>query len=285
MTANEVATLAELFVAKYGIKKIRLTGGEPLARVDFDAILDSLSRLNIELSLTTNGILLNKYFDALKKAGIKSINISLDTLDGDRFKLLTRRDNFQQVWDNIIKATENFIYIKLNVVAMKGINEDEIIDFVRLSKQLPIHVRFIEFMPFSGNKWERAKVITQQEILDIIAREERFEKVIDHKHSTARAYRLKDAMGTFAIISTISNGFCSNCNRIRLTADGKIRNCLFDTGEIDLLKPLRNGDDVCTSIEQSIQNKKAKFGGLPHFEKEAEVRKQLDSRSMLKIGG
>jgi cyclic pyranopterin phosphate synthase len=285
MTANEITKLAKLFVDTYGIKKVRLTGGEPLARADLSNILSELSKLDIELSLTTNGILLDKYFESIISAGIKSINISLDTLKSDRFKMLTRRDTFERVWKNIIKATESFIYIKLNVVAMKGINDDELLDFVRLSRQLPIHIRFIEFMPFSGNKWERAKVITQNEILDIIASEESFEKVKDSKHSTARAYKLNNSKGTFAIISTISNGFCSNCNRIRLTADGKIRNCLFDRGEIDLLRPLRNGEDVCSKIEESIKNKKAQFGGLPNFEKEAQLRAELDKRSMLKIGG
>ncbi|HIF14608.1 MAG TPA: GTP 3',8-cyclase MoaA [Bacteroidetes bacterium] len=285
MSPEEIAYIGSLFVNEYGINKIRLTGGEPLARKDFPDILKKLSKLETSLHITTNGILLNQFWRRLKLAGITSVNISLDTLKKNKFKQITRIDAFEKVIGNINQAIENFIYVKLNVVAMKGVNDDEILNFVKLTKHLPIHVRFIEFMPFAGNQWKHASVIKHDEIIEKVRSRYDFEKVTDPKNSTAQAFRIENAAGTFAIIGTISNGFCSSCNRIRITADGKIRNCLFDQGEIDLLTPLRKGNDIKPLIEKSILSKHAKFGGLPDFKKEAQVISKLDERSMLKIGG
>ena len=285
MSSEEIEHISSIFVNDYGINKIRLTGGEPLVRKDFPEILKKLSKLDTSLNITTNGILLNQFWRRLKLSGITSVNISLDTLKKKKFKEITRIDAYQQVKENIYKAIENFIYVKLNVVAMKGFNDDEIIDFVKLTKHLPIHVRFIEFMPFAGNQWKNARVIKYNEIIEKVGSIYSYEKVKDPKNSTAQAFRIENGLGTFAIISTVSNGFCSSCNRIRLTADGKIRNCLFDQGEIDLLSPLRKGNDIKPLIEKSILKKHEKFGGLPDFKQESKLISKLDQRSMLKIGG
>jgi cyclic pyranopterin phosphate synthase len=165
MQAQEIENIAKAFV-KEGVKKIRLTGGEPLVRKDFATILQSLGNLGIELTMTTNGTRLHEFVDVIKAAGIKSLNISLDTLQADRYILMTKRDKQAQVMRNIQLMLDNGIGVKVNVVAMKGLNDEEIVDFVNWTKDTPIHVRFIEFMPFDRNKWNSDKVITLNEILD-----------------------------------------------------------------------------------------------------------------------
>ena len=151
-----------------GRKKIRLTGGEPLARKEFPEILEQLSALPVELTLTTNGILIHKHLEALKKAGVRSINVSLDTLQPEKFFKLTRRDQFSKVWDNIQLLLQSGFRVKLNAVALHGMIEEEVGDFVQLTEKLPIHVRFIEFMPFSGNHWQSKQVVTAAALLELI---------------------------------------------------------------------------------------------------------------------
>ncbi|HQV01455.1 MAG TPA: radical SAM protein, partial [Bacteroidia bacterium] len=164
MQTHEIIKLAHFFVQQ-GIDKIRLTGGEPLIRKDFDAIVTALSKLGITLTLTTNARLLHHHLFHLINSGVKSINISLDTLKPDRFLKITRRNDFEKVKANIFLCLEQAIRVKINVVLMHGINDDEILDFIRLTKHHPLHVRFIEFMPFDGNQWQADKVITHYEII------------------------------------------------------------------------------------------------------------------------
>jgi len=199
-----------------------------------------LSKLPVKLTLTTNGSRLHEFVDILDESGVHSLNISLDTLQPERFQLITRRDQFQRVFDNIQMLLKRGFHVKVNMVVMKGLNDSEINDFVEWTKREPVHVRFIEFMPFSGNRWASNKVVTMQQILDTVSEKYEVERLQDEKHDTAKGYRVPGHLGTFAIISTMSANFCGDCNRIRLTADGKMKNCLFAEKETDLLTALRS---------------------------------------------
>lgn len=284
MNATEIETLATLFV-KLGVNKIRLTGGEPLVRKDTDQIIQSLSKLPIELTLTTNGQLIDQYIDIIKEAEIKSLNVSLDTLNPQRFIELTKRNTFSNVWNNIMLLIDSGLHVKLNVVLIKGINDDEVLDFVRLTESRPLHVRFIEFMPFDGNAWQSDKVVPYQELVTRIESEFSIMKLHDHANETTKKYKVYGSEGTFAFISTMSEPFCSGCNRLRLTADGKMKNCLFSQSETDLLTALRSNQDVEELIRNNILEKKKETGGqlLRKFE-DIETEK-LNNRSMLTIGG
>ena len=168
MQPDEILTLARIFVAQ-GVRKIRLTGGEPLVRKDAGEIIKSLSALPVQLTITTNGSRLQEFADLLKSCGIHSLNISLDTLQPEKFQLITRRDQFHTVYDNIQLMITRGFHVKVNVVVMKGLNDDELNDFIEWTRLTPVHVRFIEFMPFSGNRWTSNKVCTLEEILSTIS--------------------------------------------------------------------------------------------------------------------
>lgn len=285
LSANEIVDIASLFIHEYGIKKIRFTGGEPLTNPKAPEIIKQLSLLPVKMAITTNAILLDQFLELFKETGLQSVNISLDTLNPKKFKSITKRDVFYLVMENIRKAVELDFRVKLNMVAILGMNDEEILDFIRLTQHEDIHVRFIEFMPFDGNSWEWDRVIGHQYILAKVMQTLPVEKLSDEPNSTSKAYRITGWKGTFAIISTVTQPFCESCNRIRLTADGKLRNCLFDRGELDLLKPLRNGMDIKPIIEAAINNKSEKLGGLPGFDQVEELIPKLSDRSMVKIGG
>jgi cyclic pyranopterin phosphate synthase len=284
MQAEEIETIAKVFVAN-GVNKIRLTGGEPLVRKDAADIIRRLGALGVRLTLTTNGTRLHDFMDVIKAAGITSLNISLDTLDKDRFMLMTRRDQYDRVRSNIALAIREGLHVKVNVVAMKGLNDGEIVDFIRWTKDEPIHVRFIEFMPFSGNKWNSERVMTWQQILEVATNAFDVLPLEREKHETAKKYIVPGHKGTFAVISTMSAPFCSDCNRMRLTADGKMKNCLFSTSETDLLSPLRQGMDIVPLIYQSIRDKKKALGGQFTTDMEKIETSKLENRSMITIGG
>lgn len=284
MQADEIEAIATKFVQD-GVKKIRLTGGEPLVRKDFAIILQKLAKLNIQITMTTNGTRLHEYVDIIKESGIKSLNISLDTLQRDRFILMTKRDKHEQVMRNIQLMLDNGIGVKVNLVAMKGINDGEILDFIEWTKNSPVHVRFIEFMPFDGNKWDKDKVLTMQAILDIASDKYLLEPLTRDAHETAKRFTVPGHQGSFAVISTMSAPFCGDCNRIRLTADGKMKNCLFSTSETDLLTAYRNGEDITPLIHQNIRDKKEALGGQFTTDlKKIEVN-ELHNRTMISIGG
>ena len=284
MSAQEIVKLAEIFVS-LGVKKIRLTGGEPLVRKDFGQILEELARLPVELTLTTNGILVPQYLEALKKAGVRSINVSLDTLQPKKFFKLTRRNQFAQVWDNILLLIQEGFRVKINAVAMQGQIEEELIDFVRLTRDLPLHVRFIEFMPFTGNHWQAKQVITAAQMLEWVKKEVEVVKLEDKTHDTAKKYQVPGYAGTFAFITTMSEHFCGSCNRLRLTADGKIKNCLFGKEELDLLGALRQGQEVTPLILQSLSRKHAALGGQFSQDYSQADPGAIENRSMINIGG
>lgn len=287
MTADEIFALAQTFVEN-GVDKIRLTGGEPLLRKDFPEIISKLSTLVTSLSITTNGILIDRHIEALKEANIKKINLSLDTLVSSKFHTITLRNQFEKVIDNLHLLLNNDFHVKVNVVLMKGFNENEITDFVKLTQFLPISVRFIEFMPFAGNEWDRSKMVSQNEILSEVNNvfsSEEIQKLEDEKNFTARTYKIKGFQGDFGIISSITNPFCDGCNRIRLTANGKIKNCLFSNSETDLLTSYRNGESITNLISESIKNKKKVRAGMVTVSEMDDPALHFDNRSMIAIGG
>lgn len=284
MSKEEILKLAETFVS-LGVKKIRLTGGEPLVRKEFPEILAGIAQMPVETTITTNGVLIHKHIQALREAGVRSVNVSLDTLNREKFKKLTRRDQFDQVWENILLLLNEGFRVKVNAVALHGMIEEEIADFVRITEKLPLHIRFIEFMPFSGNHWNSQKVVTAAQMLDLVRKDFAIEKLVDQKHDTAKKYQVPGFLGTFAFITTMSEHFCGDCNRLRLTADGKIKNCLFGKEELDLLTALRSGQEVESLIRLSVSRKHAALGGqfTPDYLK-ADPDK-IDNRSMITIGG
>jgi GTP 3',8-cyclase len=284
MQVNEIRELAEIFV-KEGVKKIRLTGGEPLVRKDAAEIILKLSELPVNLAITTNGTRLQEFADVLKRANIHSVNISLDTLQNDRFRLITRRDQFGTVMNNIRMMIDKGFHVKVNVVVMKGLNDGEINDFVEWTRNEPIHIRFIEFMPFEGNRWTSNKVFTLQQILDVIAEKYLFIRLNNELHDTAKKFSVPGHAGTFAVISTMSENFCGDCNRMRLTADGKLKNCLFSRSETDLLGALRSGQDVVPLIHANIMRKAKELGGQFSTDFEHIDTSEINNRSMITIGG
>lgn len=286
MTTEEVIQIAHLFV-KNGVTKIRLTGGEPLVRKDFSKIFLALSKMPVDLSLTTNGVLVDRYLETLQEGNLKTINISLDTLHPQKFHQITKRDQFSKAFTNIQLLLDHGFNIKLNVVLIKNFNDNEIIDFINLTKDKKITVRFIEFMPFDGNRWDKSKLITYSELLDQVKAYYSEKKVLQlpyEKNFTARNFRIQNHKGTFGIISTVSNPFCDGCNRIRLTANGKLKNCLFSNSEVDLLSAYRQNKALEPMIQNAILKKKAVRSGMLHS-KDFENINNHDNRSMITIGG
>ncbi len=284
MQPDEIETLAKIFVEQ-GITKIRLTGGEPLVRKDAAKIILSLSKLPVELTMTTNATRLHNFIDVLKKAKIKSVNVSLDTLQPEKFSLITRRDSFHQVRSNIELLLHYNFKVKINVVVMKGFNDNEINDFIEWTMHNPVEVRFIEFMPFSGNRWTSNKVVSLDEILSTINKKYSFLPLQNDKNDTAKHFMIPGHAGTFAVISTMSSPFCSGCNRMRLTADGKMKNCLFSKGETDLLGALRNGEYLLPLIQQNIKTKYKELGGQFVADVDKVNAGIIENRSMITIGG
>lgn len=282
MSLEEVVSISKTFV-DLGVDTIRLTGGEPLVRKGFDFLARELTKLGVTLKLTTNGILLDKYFDLFEEIGLKKINISLDTLDKAKNAFITKRDYYDKIMRNIHEGITRGFQLKLNVVLIKGVNDKEINDFIDLTKSQNIGVKFIEFMPFKGNKWDWSKGVSEAEILEVVsAKFGKIETLANPKHSTSNNFKVEGYNGSFGIISTITNPFCADCNRIRLTADGKMMNCLFASAETDLLTQHRKGESIDQLILNTIQHKKYSRDGMElkmdadHYEK---------NRSMISIGG
>ncbi len=285
MSAEEIRTLAGIFV-DMGVQKIRLTGGEPLVRKDVGEIIESLGQLPTSLTLTTNAVFVHQYLDTLKKAGVRSLNISLDTLQEERFKTITRRDHFKKTLDNIHLLLAEGFSVKLNMVVMRDLNVEEVNDFVELTRTQPnLHVRFIEFMPFNGNQWDFSRMVSYKDLLDTISGQFEFDALPGEENDTARCFRIEGGQGTFGIISTITNHFCAGCNRIRLTADGKLKNCLFDTKEVNLLGALRRGEDVRPLIQAHFEAKHFAHGGHSDFAEKGAKAEYETNRTMIAIGG
>ncbi|MDC1197240.1 GTP 3',8-cyclase MoaA [Algibacter sp.] len=287
MTYEEIYKIAKTF-SDHGVTKIRLTGGEPLIRKDIPVILEKLATLPVELSITSNAVIIDKFIDVLKANGVNKINVSLDSLDEGKFKHITRKNEFKKVYNNILLLVEEGFKVKVNAVLMKGFNDNEIIDFINFTKDLPISVRFIEFMPFDGNKWDMSKMVSYAEVMKYVNEafeNENFERLQDAPNDTAKNYKIKDYKGTFAIISSVTNPFCDSCNRLRLTANGQLKNCLFSSGESDILTTLRAGKSIEPIIRKAVQAKFKVRGGMDTLKKLKEPKLHNNNRSMITIGG
>ncbi len=287
MTADEIIEIAKTFV-NFGVNKIRLTGGEPLVRKDAAAIILSLGKLGVNLTITTNGILVPNFIETFKEAGIKTVNISIDSLIKEKFNQITRRNYFDSVMQNIDLLLQEGFRVKLNMVLIQGFNEGEIIDFIALTQHKNIQVRFIEFMPFSGNQWDKSKLVTYAQVLETVQSNFAFydiERLVDDPNDTAKNFKIKSYLGSFAVISSVTNPFCSTCNRIRLTADGKLKNCLFSNTETSLLETFRAGDSILPLIQQNLLSKKAVRGGMDDDAKFQNPDLFSQNRSMIAIGG
>ncbi|MGZ8632478.1 MAG: GTP 3',8-cyclase MoaA [Solirubrobacteraceae bacterium] len=251
---EEIERLVALLAAM-GVTDVRLTGGEPLVRRDFPTLVGMLAPLVEDLSITTNGYLLERDAEALVRAGATRFNVSIDSLQRDRFFEMTRRDALPRVLRGleVLASFPEAHPIKVNAVAMRGFTEDEVLPFARFAREHPYEVRFIEFMPLDADHaWTPDSVLSGDEIRAIIGQEWALEPVKREPHATARVYRFADGRGAIGFINPVSEPFCGDCNRIRLTADGRLRTCLFSLNETDLRGPMRAGADD-SELEQIVR--------------------------------
>ncbi|KAG4382036.1 hypothetical protein GLYMA_15G268400v4 [Glycine max] len=282
LTKTEILRCANLFVSS-GVNKIRLTGGEPTIRKDIEDICLELSNLKglKTLSMTTNGIALARKLPKLKECGLNSVNISLDTLVPAKFEFMTRRKGHEKVMD-AINASIDLGFNPVNCVVMRGFNDDEICDFVELTREKPIDIRFIEFMPFDGNVWNVKKLVPYSEMLDkVMKRFTSLKRVQDHPTDTAKNFTIDGHEGRVSFITSMTEHFCAGCNRLRLLADGNFKVCLFGPSEISLRDPLRRGaedDELKEIIGAAVKRKKASHAGMFDIAKTA-------NRPMIHIGG
>ncbi len=243
MTDDEILRFIRIAV-KHGLRKVRITGGEPLMRRNLTGLISSIKKTGVrDLSITTNGILLSKSVVDLKKAGLDRVNISLDTMKPDRFRSITGGGEIDLVWESIRRAEETGLTpVKINVVPIRGINDDEIVSFASLTFDNDFHIRFIEFMPATNNGiWSKDKCVTSAEAMKKISALGKLEHLKFRGRGPSRNYRIKGAKGVIGFISPLSDHFCDDCSRLRLTADGEIRPCLFSNIRIDIKTPMRNG--------------------------------------------
>ncbi|TMD31890.1 MAG: GTP 3',8-cyclase MoaA [Chloroflexi bacterium] len=260
---EEIARVARIFVERYGVRTIRITGGEPLVRVRVEELVGMINDIDptLDITMTTNGVLLREKAQLLRDAGLKRINISLDTLHMDRFHEIARSDAFKRVMDGIQASREAGLWpIKLNMVVMKGKNDDEVVDFARLARDEGYEVRFIEFMPLDGdNIWTNEQVVPSLRIQEQIEDLFPLQPVVDSRPGPATRFKFADgAPGGIGFISSVSQAFCTTCNRIRLTAEGGLRTCLFSLRETPLRDLIRSGvsdDHIGRVIETAVWRK------------------------------
>ncbi|XP_063080035.1 molybdenum cofactor biosynthesis protein 1-like isoform X2 [Engraulis encrasicolus] len=271
LSSEEILTLARLFVQE-GVTKIRLTGGEPLIRPD---VLDIIGKMREfeglkTMAVTTNGLNLTRMLPGLQKSGVDLLNISLDSLVPAKFEFIVRRKGFHKVMEGIRKAVEmGFHPVKVNCVVMRGLNEDEIQNFVALTEEMPLEVRFIEYMPFDGNRWNFKKMVSYQEMLDHIRQQwPDLELVPGAEADTAKLYRVPGFQGQIGFITSMSDHFCGGCNRLRITADGNLKVCLFGNSEVSLRDQLRSGssdEELLQVIAAAVGRKKKQHAGTHDF--------------------
>ena len=283
LTYEELTRVARICVERFGFDGIRLTGGEPTVRANLPVLIEQLSQLGVDLALTTNGTTLTSLAPSMVSAGLKRINISLDSLRRDRFEQITRRDELDRVIEGIDAAVRSGLSpVKVNCVVMRGVNDDEIVDFVRFGRERGVTVRFIEFMPLDAQgEWTNSQVVTKAEIVAAIGDAFELVPAPERASDPAERWRFADGIGEFGVIPSVTEAFCESCDRVRLTADGMLRHCLFATRELDLRTLLRSGagdDEIADAITAEVG---AKWAGHQinqvHF-----IR---PSRSMSQIGG
>jgi GTP 3',8-cyclase len=242
LTFEEIETISRVCVTRFGFDGIRLTGGEPTVRAHLPVLVERLARLGVDLAMTTNGTTLRLLANDLRAAGLNRLNISCDSLDRDRFFMMTRRDDLMKVLDGIDAAkSAGFTPLKINVVMMRGENDDEIVDFARFGREHGVGVRFIEFMPLDADDaWNRDKVVPSAEV---IARINEVYPLVKLQHGTEPAARwaYADGIGDVGVIASVTEPFCGDCDRVRITAEGQFRTCLFSTDEFDLRAIMRSG--------------------------------------------
>ena len=289
LTYDELARIARIFVERLGVESIRLTGGEPTVRAHLPQLIAKLGALRTpagerpDLAMTTNGSTLRNVATELRDAGLDRVNVSLDTLKADRFVAMTRRDELDHVLAGIAEAqSAGFDPVKVNAVIERGANDDEIVDLARFGRETGVEVRFIEFMPLDAtNEWQRAKVVTQDEIVSAVNAVFPLEQVPARGHAPADRWRYLDGKGTVGVIPSVSHPFCGDCDRVRLTADGQFRTCLFSTEESDIRAVIRSGgsdDDVEALVRRAVS---AKWAG----HQINQVNFVRPKRTMSQIGG
>jgi GTP 3',8-cyclase len=288
LTFEEIERLARLMVERYGVDSIRLTGGEPTVRAHLPVLVAKLAALStrrhrVDLALTTNGATLRLIADELRAAGLDRINISLDTLNRERFVEMTRRDELHRVLDGIDAASNaGFAPVKINTVVQRGVNDDELVDLATFGRERGVEVRYIEFMPLDASGgWTSQSVVGQDEIVATIDAVYPLEPVPARGAAPADRWRYRDGQGTVGVIPSVTKPFCGDCDRVRLTADGQFRTCLFATDEFDLRRAMRTGetdDQLADRIERAVGTKWAGH----HINQVDFVRPK---RSMSQIGG
>ena len=282
LTFEELERLARLLVERHGIRSIRLTGGEPTVRAHLPVLVEKLAALPVDLALTTNGATLRTVAPDLAAAGLRRVNVSLDTLQPDRFEALTRRDQLADVLDGIDAALEvGLAPVKVNAVVLRGVNDDEVVELARYGRDRGVTIRFIEWMPLDGgDAWSGDQVVTQAEIVEQIHAAFPLEPIARGSEPAER-FRYRDGRGEVGVIPSVTRPFCEQCDRIRLTADGQLRSCLFSLDDHDLRRPLRAGatdDELSDAIEACVS---AKWAGHAI----GQVQFVKPRRSMSQIGG
>ncbi|KIE51658.1 MAG: GTP 3',8-cyclase MoaA [Acidimicrobiales bacterium] len=282
LSFEEITRITKILVENYGINSVRLTGGEPTLRANLSDLISMLSKLPIEIALTTNGISLDKNAHNFRSAGLHRVNISIDSLKAERFKEITLRDDMKKVITGIEASIEAGLSpVKINVVVMRGINDDEIIEFAKFGRERGVIVRFIEFMPLDADeKWSTLSVVSLEEIFSTINSVYPLE-VVKRSNAPASRFRYVDGQGEIGIVASVTQKFCDTCDRIRITADGQFRNCLFSNEEFDLKEALRSESsdkEICELLEMAVSAKREGHGiGNVDFIRPA--------RSMSQIGG
>lgn len=267
LTTEEIILISKLFVEQ-GVRKIRLTGGEPTIRKDLVDIISKLKEIpKLEnVSITTNGLVLTRNLVSYMRAGLDSLNISLDTLNPKKYEEITRRKGFERVIAGIDLSIQLGYKPKVNCVLMKNFNDNEICDFVEWTKERAVDIRFIEYMPFTGNRWNTEKMVSYREMLEKIR--EKFpniEALPNAPNDTSKAYKVPGHAGQVGFITSMTEHFCGSCNRLRITADGNLKVCLFGNKEVSLRDAIRNGcseDDLIALIGASVMRKKKQHAGM-----------------------
>jgi GTP 3',8-cyclase len=282
LTFEEIERVSRVLVERFGFESIRLTGGEPTVRAHLSVLVAKLAALDVDLALTTNGLTLATLAPELVAAGLRRINVSLDSLRPDRFRALTRRDGLDEVVAGIDAARDAGLSpVKVNTVLLRGINDDEVVDFATFGREHGVVVRFIEFMPLdAGDEWSADRVVPRDEIVAAVDAVYPLEPVV-RDGEPAERYRYVDGGGEIGVIASVTDAFCGSCDRVRLTAEGQLRNCLFSVDEHDLRTVLRGGgsdDELAAVVERCVAEKWAGHAiNQVHF-----IRPR---RSMSQIGG